>query len=50
MTDGGYTSRLLHREAGGVDIAAAEPRMELVRAKILEYRLEFMYNMDETGL
>ena len=39
MTDGGYTSRLLHGEAGGVDIAATEPRMELVRTKIRKYAI-----------
>ena len=50
MIAGGWNSRTLHGEAGSVDVEAAEPEMEKIRAAVQEYGLEFTYNMDETGL
>ena len=50
MVENKYVSVALHGEAGGVDMAAAEAQMELIRAAVQEYGLEFVYNMDETGL
>ena len=50
MIAGGWNSRILHGEAGSVDVEAAEPEMEKIRAAVQEHGLEFTYNMDETGL
>ena len=50
MIAGGWNSRILHGKAGSVDVEAAEPEMEKIRAAVQEHGLEFTYNMDETGL
>ena len=50
MVENKYVSVALHGEAGGVDMAAAEAQMELIRAAVQEYGLKFVYKMDGTGL
>jgi len=54
--DRGWKSKALHGEAGCVDHEAAAPQILLIRSTIhgnvdgRTYRLENVYNMDETGL
>ena len=50
MVENKHVSVALHGEAGGVDMAAAEAQMELIRAAVQEYGLKFVYKMDGTGL
>jgi len=54
--DRGWKSKALHGEAGCVDHEAAAPQIQRIQSIIhgnahgREYRLENVYNMDETGL
>ena len=48
--ESGWRSKALHGEAGGVDVAAVEPQMAAIRAKIKQFDPNYVYNMDETGL
>ena len=46
----GLQSVALHGEAGSVDIAGVAADIAELRAKVREYKLQNIYNMDETGL
>ena len=48
--DSGWRSQALHGEAEEVDIEGLEPEIQKLRDLIVEYDLDNVYNMDETGL
>ena len=40
----------LYSEVGGVNMTALEAQMEIIRAAVQKYGLEFVYSVAETGL
>ena len=43
-------SARLHGEAGDVDAEIMEPKIEILRQLLVAYKLDNIFNMDETGL